>query len=110
MLIVAGMVGIWVVEIWILGYSVEIRSGFDGDSVEIRGLGAWVLGILGTEDIGYWVLASVRHRGACIVGLASWMLAGGGVIFCLRQSIRDALVLKREGVKREDVRREDVKT
>jgi len=38
------------------------------------------------------------------------MLAGGGVIFCLRQSIRDALVLKREGVKREDVRREDVKT
>ena len=29
--------------------------------------------------------------------------------FCLRQSIRDALVVKREGVMREDVRREDVK-
>ena len=45
-----------------------------------------------------------------IVGLASWMLAGDDdEEICLRKSIRDALVQKREDVKRENVMREDVK-
>ena len=47
------------------------------------------------------------EMGVCV---ASWMLVGNeDGAFCQQKSIRDALVVKREGVKRENVRREDVK-
>ena len=51
-----------------------------------------------------WAVSSEQ----CSVGSVQWAVFSGqwGL---LRQSIRDALVLKREGVKREDVKREDVK-
>ena len=46
--------------------------------------------------MGYWVVASVRHHGARIMDARN--------DFCLHQSIRDALGVKRENVMREGVK------